>query len=811
MPLSSAGRRPKHPVTARLRPAALAVHLALGSLLLVGGTAGLTSQVYAQANKSYQIAAGPLGATLTRFAAEAGVILSFDPQLVAGQLSQGLSGSYGVEEGFNALLRGSAYRIAKTATGYTLLPAKAAGGEATLPVVTVKAAADNQTEQLPKPYAGGQVARGGRLGMLGNRELMDTPFNITSYTAELIAAQQARTVADVLVNDPSVRYTTSAGHMYENFRLRGFDINAQELAVNGMFGLVPYGHVPTEFIERVEVLKGPSALFTGMSPSGGVGGTINLVPKRAGDSPLTQVTVDYSSKSQLGTHLDVGRRFGSDQQFGVRFNGAHRDGDTDLDGQAKKRDFWSLGLDFRGEALNLSLDAYRSEESYQGGTPAMFSFSSNSIPKPPDPTSNQFKGLFGNLESSGLTVRGDFAFNEHLTAYAGLGSLRHEYSGFINGTHARNINASGKYSAWTTSQQGFNESTSAEAGLRGNFQTGNVGHQVVVNSTSLDMESGSITRAGATYNSDIYNPVTPILAAPAGNARKTNDTKLTSLALADTLSFAADKVLLTLGLRDQRVRTKSYNATSGALTANYDKSSVTPAAAVIIKPWSTPLSLYANYVEGLSQGGTVTDNTASNYQQIFAPYKTQQGEVGVKWEMASLTHTLGLFQITKPSLIKNGSVYTDDGEQRNRGLEWNVFGELTKDVRLLGGLAYTQGRLTRSAGGTLNGKTPIGTPEQQINIGAEWDTPWLPGLTLSSRATYTSAQYLNSANTQQVPGWTQIDLGVRYATRIQARKVVLRANISNLFDKHYWSGSFSESFATLGSPRSASLSATVDF
>ena len=60
----------------------------------------------------------------------------------------------------------------------------------------------------PAPYAGGMVATGGQLGMLGNRGVMDTPFSQTNYTAKLIQDQQARTVADVLQNDPSVRIKT---------------------------------------------------------------------------------------------------------------------------------------------------------------------------------------------------------------------------------------------------------------------------------------------------------------------------------------------------------------------------------------------------------------------------------------------------------------------------------------------------------------------------------------------------------------------------------------------------------------------------
>src|SRR5690606_26575737 len=60
--------------------------------------------------------------------------------------------------------------------------------------------ADASAEGLSKPSAGGQVARGGRIGILGTQDNMDVPFNITSYTNELIQDQQARTIGDVLKN-----------------------------------------------------------------------------------------------------------------------------------------------------------------------------------------------------------------------------------------------------------------------------------------------------------------------------------------------------------------------------------------------------------------------------------------------------------------------------------------------------------------------------------------------------------------------------------------------------------------------------------
>ena len=57
---------------------------------------------------------------------------------------------------------------------------------------------------LTAPYAGGQVAHGGRVGLFGALNVMDTPFATTNYTEELIRDQQARGVGDVLQNDPAV-------------------------------------------------------------------------------------------------------------------------------------------------------------------------------------------------------------------------------------------------------------------------------------------------------------------------------------------------------------------------------------------------------------------------------------------------------------------------------------------------------------------------------------------------------------------------------------------------------------------------------
>jgi len=70
---------------------------------------------------------------------------------------------------------------------------------------------------LPPVYAGGQVARGGQLGVLGNQDIMDVPFSMSSYTEKLIRDQQAQTVGDVLLNDSSVRQASGYANQAQAF------------------------------------------------------------------------------------------------------------------------------------------------------------------------------------------------------------------------------------------------------------------------------------------------------------------------------------------------------------------------------------------------------------------------------------------------------------------------------------------------------------------------------------------------------------------------------------------------------------------
>ena len=105
----------------------------------------------------------------------------------------------------------------------------------------------------PAPsYAGGQLAQGGTLGLLGNRSVMNVPFSTANYTSQLIQDQQGRTAADTLINNASVRASTGQNGFDDTLQIRGFPVPASDIGLNGIYGLVSSNRVPSYFVERID-------------------------------------------------------------------------------------------------------------------------------------------------------------------------------------------------------------------------------------------------------------------------------------------------------------------------------------------------------------------------------------------------------------------------------------------------------------------------------------------------------------------------------------------------------------------------------
>ena len=666
---------------------------------------------------------------------------------------------------------------------------------------------------LPEVLAGGQVARGARLGMLGNKDVMDTPFSVTSYTAKTLADLQTVTVADALERDPSVRSTGQTGGIVDSFFVRGFAIgegNLGELAYDGVYGVAPNYRAFTEYAERVEVLKGPGALMYGISPNSGVGGVINIVPKRPLDQDLTRFTGSYASDTQVGGHLDISRRFGEENQVGVRFNGSLQGGDTAVDDQHRDVGVGAIALDYRGERLRLNLDYISQKESFEGASRPFTLAPGVQVPSAPNGrTSLPQKWGWSDTKEQSALLGGEYDLSDSLTVFAHAGGGRSDVKR-LSDQVPRILNDAGDTSNIPGYYKFNVDRSTADVGLRAQFATGPITHTTTLMATRYQDELSRGINNGTEIRSNIYHPVdTPKQNLRAPKVLRISESELSGVALTDTLGFLDERIQLTLGVRRQDIESRNYNA-AGVVSSRYKDAATTPLVGVVVKPWDD-VSLYYNYVEGLSKGD-IAPGTASNAGETFAPYESKQHELGVKYEHGTLMTTLALFQIEKPSgeLGANG-VYSVQAEQRNRGVELSVYGEVAPGTRLMGGVTFLDGELTQSASAANRGNKPVGVPDIQANLWAEYDTPWLEGFTLTGGAIYTDSQYVNQANTQELDAWTRIDAGVRYATKIEGRPTTLRATVQNVFDREYWSGVASYGAFSPGYPRTLQLSATVDF
>lgn len=764
------------------------------------------------ARRSYQVPAGSLSAALTRFAGLSGVNLSVDPALVSGRSSSGLSGEYGVEEGFARLLQGSGLQLQPMGDrDYMLVPIPDGSSLELAPtsILGTTGLYDGDT------YAGGQVARRGSQGLLGTRDFMETPFSMTTYTQDAVKNQQARTLGDLIASDPSVRATNPAGGRYEQFTIRGFSLFNSDVAYNGLYGVLPTYTIDMEMADRVDIFKGPTQLINGISPRGSVGGGINVVPKRATDKDINSFTGNWASDSQAGGAVDVGRRFGEDNKFGIRFNGVKQSGDTEWDHQSVDREMAVLGLDFRGERLRLSTDIGHTERDTDAPQERVQVAANAPVPSANDVRRNYAQSWSkASTNDTFGTVNAEYDLSDNVMLYGGMGARKSNHD-FLR--HAVSVtNAAGDFLVLPRDFTRDENVRTYTAGVRNWFQTGSVSHEVNLAASYfyMDFENG-----GARYaqgRSNLYNPVqTPTPSVQTRPDPKVyTENRFSGVALSDTLGFFDDRLLLTLGARWQRVKVDDWNNGVKGRTA-YDEEKISPSGGLLFKA-TDKLSLYANYMEGLSQG-KVAPSTSANDDEIFPPFISRQVEVGAKYDAGAFAVTAAVFRIKQPAYETNAitTVFGPNGKRQNTGAELSMFGEPLKGVRLLGGVMYIDSKLQDTTNGATNGNRAPATPKYNVNLGAEWDVPGLEGLTLTSRGIYSSSQYLDTSNVKEIDAWNRVDVGARYAFKVDDKHITLRANVENVADKRYWSSAGasddSEPGLTLSTPRTYLLSATVDF
>ena len=119
-----------------------------------------------------------------------------------------------------------------------------------------------EADRIHDEYAGGFVDRGTDMGILGKQDYMSVPVQGLSVANVIENIKLPNnTLSEAVTLSPSVR--SRGGNAYNDISIRGFNISPHDYLLNGIPGLMCQSSIPTSFVERINIISGPSSLMEG--------------------------------------------------------------------------------------------------------------------------------------------------------------------------------------------------------------------------------------------------------------------------------------------------------------------------------------------------------------------------------------------------------------------------------------------------------------------------------------------------------------------------------------------------------------------
>ncbi|WDZ95822.1 TonB-dependent receptor [Herbaspirillum sp. WKF16] len=743
------------------------------------------------------IPAQRLDDALRSLARQSGRSIIFSPEATQQRQAPAIKGNLSVEDALERLLDHSGLHVQSTGAGGFTISASDKATSGTLPEVTVAGG-------RPSLFA----AEGVNVGALGYKKPEELPFSVQSYPAQLMEAQEARTMMDVFKNDPSVQDATQAG-AYEMVRIRGYFSDWTNTVRRDGMSVAPYYEIPLENIEQIDILKGPSGFLYGINSPGG---TINYAIKRPTKDRFT--TVRTSLRDNGGTYLalDTGGPLDGGR-FGYRFNVAReRNGNFSHNGDTH-RDFASGAFDWAVTSDLLVRANFDYQNRKIAAQPTIGPYLNGQLP----PVSGiDPRTLLGQpwlqYETKTFNIGADVEYRINGN-WKFVTRAAQSYNGRVAAfPDIYNIGADGRVLSgdiYVNPNQSFRV-LSTDTYVSGNFDTAGISHQLVTGFSTRNfqaIESGFKVLTDTVGN--IYNPVYTSapgnLTYPNHNVSKNYQPSV----FASDLISLNDRWDLMVGLRHVSYKNDSMPA-SGKNTSQ-TASINAPSAAVTFKVLPN-LSTYLSYAEGFEQPGPAGYDT-NNAGENLPPLKTKQYETGAKYGLTpDLMLTAALFRLEKTLQYVNAAKFTvQGGVQRHSGLELTANGRLTRDLSLVAGLAYLKTQADAPADPAVAGRQIPDVPKLQGNLFLDYRVPAIAGLNVNGGAYYVGRRPLTTTNSVWMGGYTRFDAGLRYATNVGGYKTTFGLTVQNLLDKHYWAaGDADINGAWTGKPRTMYLSAQVD-
>lgn len=655
-------------------------------------------------------------------------------------------------------------------------------------------------------------------GSFRNAKVLDVPLTVAVIPSEVLKSQQAIELLDAVRNTAGVSTTGTGTVAYQNLTIRGIAVDTRaNFRLDGALNVLSATSFPLEDKDRVEVLKGASALYYGFSAPSGI---INLTMKRPTQDLSFFENTFGDSNGTIGEHVDIGDTMGI---FGYRLNGVASHLDTGIKYSEGSRYAVSGAFDLKPtDKLTITADI----EYFQKGIvePALFLLSipsgATNVNMPNvdklDPKVNIAGADWDVNKTHEFNYLGKavYKFNKdwNLSAYYGRSYLERKRNNpqftpsnlttSLDPTNALYGAGSVRFSA----QQATFENVNYAAELAGTLRFGNIRNEILVGASRVIRTLASSANVRTSFKQNFANPVyitnPNLIYTPLPVSTQIDDKGLYAF---DRLSFN-DVVQLLGGVR------KSWYKNDGSINVStktpYSASPTSFSGGFVIKPvkWA---SAYGTYIEGLEETAAAP-STADNATEVFPPTNSQQYEAGLKFEPKSnLLIQLAYFK------IKRGAAYTanlpgtttlhyyTNGREVYEGAEASLTGYVTPDLALYLTATKLSAHYRDNPG--IAGNRVDGAPDYTWSAAGEYRLSWLdPGFKLTAGVYHVGTQPINANNQAFTKGYTTFDVGGSYTFKLDGHTLIARVNGQNVTNKRYWA-------SVGGGSLAESLPATVKF
>lgn len=663
----------------------------------------------------------------------------------------------------------------------------------------------------------GAVASG--IDALGNRPILDTPFQVSVYDSDLLQNVQARSLDEVARLTPGATIRTNdaqAGGSF--FQIRGFDITS--VFFDGQPG--PSGdtilrtNVPLEVFDSLQILKGAAGFIYGYTAPGGA---INYITKQPTSDPFAQATVGFTETGLFRGHVDTSISNQADTA-GVRLNAVGETGTLKIAGVKIDRYAAALNAGFAlSPTTRLRVNALysdRTTENTIGGFVPQFvgriaEFSGKQQFAPEESRSNTSTGQIGAVLIQDIGK--DW-----------VARLNLDYTRLYTGSQLFTLlldNANGDYRARQGVGASLSKTASAQLIVKGNFETGPIGHSITIGGSIQRLDqtatpdqpltivgTGNIYAGTQTLNRSLLR-TTPSLGSVGYDFK---DLSQDSVFISDVIDLTSGFEAL-LGVRKTYYERSTFNPT-GARASFTDESPTLPSYSLIYKP-SGSSTLYASYSKGLQPGVSIS-SFASNFfpGATLRSAKSEQYEAGFKIERGAALLSAAVFRLefelsycldATGLTNRPGCTQAYYGTQRHDGVEASIVGKINRQLSVTGGFQYLD---PTQVGGPFDGLEPITVPRFAGKVLFDYEPAAVPGLGVLVGIERIGEHYFDAFNQVKFPSYTVVDLGVRKSLGDKDRALILRLDVSNVFGEKYF---YPRNTLEQGAPRVFKASVTKTF